>query len=214
MSNIWLRAHFPPKTLWFGAKSAFLSQKSWFHAISRLFSFPTILICKKWSKYNFTATAKFRRNRFSYSNTPKHVQNWLFLGIFSFFLFLRSIFWELWTQNLLFYSSNVGWNIPNDRFMPQVYKKTELSNLTKNEIVLPPKHGALPNRVCSSECCFWTSVLLTSQSITASICCPRLCWCHPLLISEDWKISFLVLLFCCFGLILGNFSQDFQSDFW
>ena len=36
---------------------------------------------------------------------------------------------------MLCYFSNVGWNIPNDRFMPQ------LSNLTKNEIVLPPKHG-------------------------------------------------------------------------
>ena len=106
---------------------------------STTFQLPNSFICKKWAKYNFTA--KFRRNRFSYSNTPKHVQNWLFLGIFSFFLFLRSIFWELWTQNLLFYSSNVGWNIPNDRLMPQVYKKMELSNLTKNEIVLPPKHG-------------------------------------------------------------------------
>ena len=101
MSNVWLQAHFPQKTLWFGKKPAFLSQKSWFQAISRLISFPTILICKKWTKYKFTATAKFRRNRFIYSNTPKHAQNWLFLGIFLFFLFLRSIFWELWTQNLL-----------------------------------------------------------------------------------------------------------------
>ena len=110
---------FPQKTLWFGEKSTFLTQKTWFHAISRLFSFPTIFICKKWAKYNCTAAAKFRRNRFRYSNTPKHAQNWLFLGIFSFFLFLRTIFWELWTQNLLFYSSNVWWIIPNDRSMPQ-----------------------------------------------------------------------------------------------
>ena len=29
--------------------------------------------------------------------------------------------------------------------MPQVYKKTELSNLTKNEIVLPPKHPLMGN---------------------------------------------------------------------
>ena len=99
---------YPQKTLWFGEKMAFLSQKSWFHAISWLFSFPTILICKKWTQYNFTATAKFRRTRFSCSNTPKHAQNWLFLGIFSFFLFLRSLFWELWAPNLLFHSSNVG----------------------------------------------------------------------------------------------------------
>ena len=103
--NVWLRAHFPPSMIW--GKLAFLTQKTWFHAISRLFSFPTIFICKKWAKYNFTATAKFRRNRFGYSNTPKHAQNWLFWGIFSFFLFLMSIFWELWTRNLLCCSSNV-----------------------------------------------------------------------------------------------------------
>ena len=100
---------FPQKTLWFGEKMAFLSQKSWFHAISWLFSFPTILICKIWTKYNFTATAEFRRTRFSCSNTPKHAQNWLFWGIFSFFSFFDvPFFWELWAPNLLFHASNVG----------------------------------------------------------------------------------------------------------
>ena len=39
--------------------------------------------------------AKFRRNRFSYSNTPKYGQNWVFLPIFSFFPFLNSIFLNL-----------------------------------------------------------------------------------------------------------------------
>ena len=87
-----LRAHFCQKKLWFGEKSRFLTQKTWFHAISGLFSIPTILISKRWTKYNFTATAKFRRNRFSCSNTPKHAQNWLFLGIFSFLLFWGPFF--------------------------------------------------------------------------------------------------------------------------
>ena len=59
--------------------------------------FPTIKICKNGKKYNFSAGAKLRRNRFSHSKTPKHAQNWLFLGIFSFFLFLRSIFWTVRT---------------------------------------------------------------------------------------------------------------------
>ena len=138
MPNV-VQAHFPPNKFVIWSKSSIFDTKTWF---------PTIFIYKKWEKFNFTAMAKLRRNRFSYSNTPKHVQNWLFLGIFSFFLFLRSIFWELWTQNLLFYSSNVGWNIQNDLFMPQVYKKLELLNLTKNEIVLPPKHGAPPYGQC------------------------------------------------------------------
>ena len=128
---------FPRQKCWFGEKSAFLTQKTWFHAISRLFSFPTIFICKKWAKYNFTATAKFRRKRFGYSNTPKHAQNWLFLGIFSFFLFLRSLFWELWTPNLLFHSSNVGlkilknWSMPLIYIKPnfQIWPKTKLSSL-------------------------------------------------------------------------------------
>ena len=45
-------------------------------------------------------------------------------GAFShFFLFLRYVFWELWTHHLLFNSSNVGRNIRNDRYMPQVYIK-------------------------------------------------------------------------------------------
>ena len=78
---------FPQKTLWFGEKMAFLSQKSWFHAISWLFSFPTILICKIWTKYNFTATAEFRRTRFSCSNSPKHAQNWPFWAFSHFFFF-------------------------------------------------------------------------------------------------------------------------------
>ena len=118
-------------------------KKTWLHAIAQLFSIPTIIICKKWAKYNLTATAKFKRNTFGYSNTPKHAQNWLFWGIFSFFLFLRYIFWELWAHYLLLNSSNVGRNITNDRYMPQVYikrnfqiwPKTKLSSL---QSTVPP----------------------------------------------------------------------------
>ena len=125
---------FPQTTLRFGEKTAFLTQKPWFHAISRLFSFPTIFICKKWAKYNFTAMAKFRRNRFSYWNTPKHGQNWLFWGIFSFFLILKFIYREVWTHNLLLYSSNVGWNISNDRYMPQRYIKRNFQISPKTKL--------------------------------------------------------------------------------
>ena len=39
----------------------------------------------------------------------------------NFFLFLRSLLWELWTPNLLFHSSNVGLKILKKWFMPQVY---------------------------------------------------------------------------------------------
>ena len=97
MSDVWLKGHFPQKSFVIWWKLAFLTQKTWFHAISRLFSFSTNLICKNCTKYNFLAKAKFRRNRFSYSNTPKYAQNWLFLAIFPFFLFLRSIFWKVRT---------------------------------------------------------------------------------------------------------------------
>ena len=130
------------KTVWFGEKSAFLTQKTWFHAISRLFSFPTILICKKCTKYNFIATAKFRRNRFSYSNTPKHAQNWLFLAIFSFFLFLRSIFFTLGIKKSPFCSSKCCIKYPKWSNWAISEHKKELWILTKNEIVLYPMHGA------------------------------------------------------------------------
>ena len=39
----------------------------------------------------------------------------------NFFLFLRSLLWELWTPNLLFQSSIVGLKILKKWFMPQVY---------------------------------------------------------------------------------------------
>ena len=129
---------FPPKTLWFGEKMAFLC---WFHAISWLFSFPTILICKIWTKYNFTATAEFRRTRFSCSNTPKHAQNWLFLGDFSFFSFFDVSFLGTLSPKSAFSFIKCGIKYRKWLLYATSIHKTELSNLTKNEIVLRPKHG-------------------------------------------------------------------------
>ena len=134
---------FPKNKLCNLVKNQHFCHKKMIPRYSTAFQLSNHLDLQKLTKCNFTATAKFRQNRFRNSNAPKHAQNWLFLGIFSFCLFLRSIFWELWTPNLLFNSSIVKWNTPNVRYMPQVYKKTELSNLTKNEIVFPTKHGTV-----------------------------------------------------------------------
>ena len=48
-------------------------------------------------------------------------------GAFSHFF----CFWELWTHKLFFYSANVGRNIPNDRYMPQVYGTFKFDQKTK-----------------------------------------------------------------------------------
>ena len=133
---------FPQTTLRFGEKTAFLTQKPWFHAISRHFSFPTIFICKKWAKYNFTAMAKFRRNRFSYSNTPKHFKNWLFLGIFSISV-LEVHFLRILNPKSAFLFIKCWKKYPKWPIYATSVQKAELSNLTKNEIVLPTKHGGL-----------------------------------------------------------------------
>ena len=58
----------------------------------------------------------------------------MFSGIFSFLLFLRSVFWDLWTPNLPFRSSDVGLNILNDWFMPQVYIKRNFQNWPKSKL--------------------------------------------------------------------------------
>ena len=123
MSNVWLQAHFPQKTLWFGEKSTFLTQKTWFHAISRLVSFPTIFICKKWAKYNYNSYGKIQAKQIwllKYTKTcPK-------LAVFGHFLissFFEVPFLGTWSPNLHFHSSNVGWNTLNDWSMPQVYIK-------------------------------------------------------------------------------------------
>ena len=79
---------YPQTSLWFGEKAAFLTQKTWFHAIPWLFSFPTIFICK--NEQNITL--QLRRNRFSFSNTQKHAQNWLLWAFPHFFCFWDTFF--------------------------------------------------------------------------------------------------------------------------
>ena len=134
---------FPRQKCWFGEKSAFLTQKTWFHAISRLFSFPTIFICKKWAKYNFTATAKFRQNRFSYSNT-KTCPKLVVLGHFLIFSVFEVHFLRTLSPLSAFKFIKCGTKYHKWPIYASSVHKTELSNLTKNEIVLPPKHGAPP----------------------------------------------------------------------
>ena len=90
-----LRYILTKNTWWFGKKSTFLTQNILLRAIAGLLSFPTIIISKNGKKYNFSARAKLRRNRFSHSKTPKHAQNWLFLTVFSFFLFWDPLFSHL-----------------------------------------------------------------------------------------------------------------------
>ena len=103
-----LRYILTKNTWWFGKKSTFSTQNILWRAMAGLLSFPTIIISKNGKKYNFSARAKLRRNRFSHSKTPKHAQNWLFLTVFSFFLFLRSTFFTLWIKKSPFYSSNAA----------------------------------------------------------------------------------------------------------
>ena len=78
MSNIWFRYILTENMLWFGKKATFLTWNILLRVIAGLFRFPPIIIRKNDKKYNFTAGAKLRRNRFSHSKTPKYAQNWRF----------------------------------------------------------------------------------------------------------------------------------------
>lgn len=127
-------------------KGTFSLRKLQFHAIPWLFGFPTIFICKKWAKYNFTATAKLRQTRFSYLNTPKHTQNWLFWGIFSFFCCWGLFFEKFESIICFFYASSVWWNIPNDWYIPQVYengtfKFHQKRNCPPSNAMVEPAYG-------------------------------------------------------------------------
>ena len=128
-----------------------LTQKNVIPRYSTPFLHPNHLDQQKMN--NFTATSKFRRNRFCCSNSPKHTRNWLFWGIFSFFLFLRSLFWELRTPNLLFHSSNVGLNVLNDWSMPEVYIKRNFQIWPKTKLYsLQSTVGWLHFGVFSTSC--------------------------------------------------------------
>ena len=120
---------FPPKTLWFGEKSAFLSQKSWCHAIPRLF--------RKFSENDQNITLQLRQNSGeTYVVTLIH-QN---MSIFCFSVF-EVHFLRTLNSKSAFLFVECGMKYPKWPIYAASVQKTELSNLTKNKIVLPPKHG-------------------------------------------------------------------------
>ena len=122
----------------------FWHKKTWLHAIARLFSIPTILICKKLTRYNFTAAAKSRRNIFSYSNTPKHAQNWLFWGIFSFFAVFVVDFLRILNPIFVFLIIKCGMKYAEWPIYATSVHKTELWKITKKRNC-PPGHAFWPH---------------------------------------------------------------------
>ena len=127
---------FPPKTLWFGEKSAFLSQKSWCHAIPRLF--------RKFSENDQNITLQLRQNSGeTYFVTLIH-QNMSKIGCvwaFSHFSVFEAYFLRTLNSKSAFLFVECGMKYPKWPIYATSVQKTELSNLTKNKIVLPPKHG-------------------------------------------------------------------------
>ena len=132
--NVWLRAHVPPSNIFDTKKPDF----TLFHDFSA--SQPS-----SFARNEQNITLQLRQNSSETDLVTRTHQNMPKIGCFGafshFFLFLRYVFWELWAHNLLFNSSNLGRNIPNDWYMPQVYIKRNFQIWPKNEIVLPPKHG-------------------------------------------------------------------------
>ena len=105
-----------------------------------------------WSARNEqNTTLQLRQNSGEADLVPQKHQNMPQIGCFgAFSLFLRSIPLGLCTQNLLFYSSNLGCNIPNDRNMPQekikwifqIWPKAKLSSLQSTVLQsLFPRNG-------------------------------------------------------------------------
>ena len=129
-----LRYILTKNTWWFGKKSTFSTQNILWRAMAGLLSFPTIIISKNGKKYNFSARAKLRRNRFSHSKTPKHAQNWLFLTVFSFFLFLRSTFFTLWIKNHNFIHQMHHKIPPNDLMWPFLNRRRDFEFWPKTKL--------------------------------------------------------------------------------
>ena len=136
---------FPQKTLWFGEKnSIFDTQKT----DSTLFHDFSASQPSSSAKNEQNITLQLWQNSgetdlvtLIHQNMSKIDCFWSFSHFFRFW----GPFLELWTQNqnLLFYSSNVGWNISNDRFMPQVYKKRNFQIWLKTKLyslqsIVPP----------------------------------------------------------------------------
>ena len=137
MSNVWLWAHFPPNNFVIWWKNSIFDKKNWFHAIPWLH-------LQKMSK---NITLQLGQNSGETDLVTLIHQNMSKIGCFwafsHFFCFWGPFFWELWTQNLLLFIK-CGMKYPKWPIYTTTLHKKELSNLTKNEIVLPPKHGNPP----------------------------------------------------------------------
>ena len=79
-----------------------------------------------------------------YTKTPPKLAAF---GHFLFFSVFDDHFLRVFNPKSAFSFIKCGIKYPERLIYATSKHKTELSNLTKNEIVLPPKHGAPPTRV-------------------------------------------------------------------
>ena len=146
----------PPKALWFSKKkTAFLTQKPdfmLFHDFSA--SQPSSS-----SKNEQNITLQLWQNSGEIDLASKIHQNMPQIncfGAFSHFFCFWNLFFEKFEPIICIYSSNVGWNILNDWYMPQMYikqnfqisPKTKLSSIQST--VFPP----ILKKVCRLKRCY------------------------------------------------------------
>ena len=140
--TVWLRAHFPPSKMLIWGKISIFDTKNLISRYFTTFQLPNHLHLQKMSKIQLYSYGKIQAKQIwllKYTKTcPK-------LAVFGHFLifsvfdvnFLRTLNPK---SALLFIKCGIKY--PKWPIYAKSVHKTELSNLTKNEIVLRPKHGA------------------------------------------------------------------------
>ena len=138
----WLRAHFPPSKMLIWGKISIFDTKNLISRYFTTFQLPNHLHLQKMSKIQLYSYGKIQAKQIwllKYTKTCPKLADFGYFLIFSVFdvNFLRTLNPK---SALLFIKCGIKY--PKWPIYAKSVHKRELSNLTKNEIVLRPKHGA------------------------------------------------------------------------
>ena len=182
--TVWLRAHFPPSKMLIWGKISIFDTKNLISRYFTTFQLPNHLHLQKMSKIQLYSYGKIQAKQIWLLKYTKTCPKLAVLGYFLIFSVFDVNFLRTLNPKSALLFIKCGIKYPKWPIYAKSVHKTELSNLTKNEIVLRPKHGAPPvwtmlkktalflhEGFPNKDECDWLWLNCTIKCITCNIFC-------------------------------------------
>ena len=139
--TVWLRAHFPPSKMLIWGKISIFDTKNLISRYFTTFQLPNHLHLQKMSKIQLYSYGKIQAKQIWLLKYTKTCPKLAVFGHFLIFSVFDVNFLRTFNPKSAFLFIKCVIKYPKWPIYAKSVHKTELSNLTKNEIVLRPKHG-------------------------------------------------------------------------